>query len=269
MENYNIEDFTIEDLSAIPSINPPDWKDISPHFIYYLLSDFCYPIKIVINGKLTGTGSAIIHNDAAWLAHIVVHADHRNIGLGNIITKKLLEIAETQNCKSAHLLATDLGYSVYKKQGFAEDTDYIIYKQPDADFELDISEKIIGIKEKHKEAIKELDKRVSGEDRFFRLQEHFSSAKVYFDENRLLGFFLPTFGEGLIVAENHIAGIALMQQRLLENEIAILPTDNLAAIQFLKEMQFTPQRTLKRMYLGEKRNWEPQNLYNRVGGYIG
>ena len=186
-----------------------------------------------------------------------------------MITKNLLDIVATQNCKSVHLLATDLGFPVYKKQGFTEDTDYIIYKQPDDDFELDISDKIIGIKEKHKDAISELDKSVSGEDRFFRLQEHFSAAKVYFDDNRMQGFFLPTFGEGLIVAENSIAGIALMQERLLENEIATLPVDNLEAIQFLTELQFTPQRTLKRMVLGGKRNWEPQNLYNRVGGYIG
>lgn len=269
MENYIIEEFTAEDLSRIPSINPPDWKDISPHFIYYLLSDFCFPLKLEIHHKLVGIGSAIIHNDAAWLAHIVVHPDHRNKGLGNLITKRLLEIAEEQKCKSAHLLATDLGFPVYIKQGFIEDTDYIIFKQPEADFELDISENIIGIKDKHKEAIRDLDKRVSGEDRFFRLEEHFNSAKVYFDDNRLQGFYLPGFGEGLIVAENPIAGIALMQQRLLDNDIATLPVDNLEAIQFLKSLHFTPQRTLKRMYLGEKRIWEPQNLYNRVGGYVG
>ncbi len=269
MDNYTIEDFTIDDLSGIPSINPPDWKDISPHFIYYLLSDFCFPVKLIKDGKFIGCGAAIIHNDAAWLAHIIVHPDHRNKGLGNLITKNLLEIVETKNCRSIHLLATDLGYPVYKKLGFKEDTDYIIYKQPDSDFELDISEKIIGLKEKHKEAIRDLDKRESGEDRFFRLEEHFNSAKVYFDENRIQGFFLPGFGEGLIVAENSIAGISLMQERLLENEIAILPIDNLNAIQFLKELQCTPQRTLKRMILGEKRNWEPQNLYNRVGGYVG
>lgn len=269
MENYIVEEFTTEDLSRIPSINPPDWKDISPHFIYYLISDFCFPVKLVFNGKLVGTGSAIIHNDAAWLAHIIVHPDHRNKGLGNMITKELLDIVATKNCLSVHLLATDLGFPVYKKQGFIEDTDYIIYKQPDSDFELDISEKIIGIKEKHKEVIRELDKQVSGEDRFFRLQEHFGSAKVYYDEDRIQGFYLPTFGEGLIIADNSVAGIALMQTRLLDNEIATLPVDNLEAIKFLKDLQFTPQRILKRMVLGEKRKWEPQNLYNRVGGYVG
>ena len=110
---------------------------------------------------------------------------------------------------------------------------------------------------------------MSGEDRFFRLQEHFGSAKVYYDEDRIQGFYLPTFGEGLIIADNSVAGIALMQTRLLDNEIATLPIDNLEAIKFLKDLQFTPQRILKRMVLGEKRKWEPQNLYNRVGGYVG
>ena len=40
-------------------------------------------------------------------------------------------------------------------------------------------------------------------------------------------------------------------------------------MQFLKEKNFIQFRTAKRMSMGEKLNWHPEKIFNRVSGQIG
>ena len=78
------------DLISIPPILPPGWDSAMPSIQFYTTSDFCFPIKVTIGNKIVGTGTSIIHNDVAWLAHIIVHPDHRNQGIGKLITESLI-----------------------------------------------------------------------------------------------------------------------------------------------------------------------------------
>ena len=68
-----------DDMPLIAALQPEGWDIISViHF--YTKASFCFPIKVTIDNKIIGIGTTIIHNDVAWLAHIIVHPDCRNQG---------------------------------------------------------------------------------------------------------------------------------------------------------------------------------------------
>ena len=114
-----------------------------------------------------------------------------------------------------------------------------------------------------------LDQQVSGEWRSVILSEHLASAKLYLNHTNLEGFYMPTLADGLIVANTPNAGIELIKHRLQTNDFAALPINNTLAIHFLEQQNWQIYRTSKRMFLGEKRTWQPQNLYNRINGQLG
>jgi N-acetylglutamate synthase-like GNAT family acetyltransferase len=264
-----IQPFTKTDIGSIPGLQPPDWGDILPHINYYLQSPFCHPIKIVIDDKVVGIGSTIIHGETAWLAHIIVHPDHRNNGIGKFITQSLVNSLKHTEVKTILLIATALGEPVYSALGFKVETEYLMYKGEKLPEDFPISQNIKPFEKNFLNALLELDKKVSGEDRNWRLQENLENAYMYIAKNALEGFYLPTLGEGLIIAETEEAGKALMQLRLKRMDNAVFPVENLAAFNVMEVNSFTHVRTAKRMYLGEKIKFEPLFLYNRVGGQIG
>jgi GNAT superfamily N-acetyltransferase len=257
------------DLDSVKQLQPADWSDILPVHQYYLTSSFCYPIKIVIDEKIVGIGTAIIHPDVAWLAHIIVNPDYRNKGIGKFITQKLIDIAKANNKETIYLLATDIGAPVYAKLGFETETEYQFYRGGNLDPNWDTIPNIYPFKEQYKAQIIPLDALTCGENRAMRLEEHFSGSFVYMVNDIVEGYFMPGFSEGLIIANNPEAGIALMKLRLRENEIAILPRDNKQGIAFLEHHGFSTYRKAQRMRLGKERTWQPCNIYNRVSGQLG
>jgi hypothetical protein len=98
--------------------------------------------------------------------------------------------------------------------------------------------------------------------------EFINTAFVYFN-NKVEGFYMPDFGDGLIVAINPEAGIELMKMRNRTKNIAVLPVDNNVALEFLFQNNFKHYRTAKRMTLGEELNWCPEMIFNRVSGQVG
>lgn len=265
----NIAPFTSDDIQLLPGINPPDWSDIREKFEYYCSHDFCFPYKLLDGDKLIGSGVYILHNDVAWLAHIIVHPEYRNQGLGNKMTVHLIEMLKNTSCSTIYLIATDLGAAVYSKIGFITETDYLVYQKPEnLIVEYDYSN-CFPFSEKYKEQIKQLDILVSGENRFFRLEEYLKSAIIYKKNNGVEGCYLPDFGEGLIIAKSPEAGITLMHLRLQNHDNAILPLENTTAVQLLNKLEFTLLKKIKRMRLGPERSWKPEFLYNRNGGNTG
>lgn len=257
------------DLISIPPILPPGWDSAMPSIQFYTTSDFCFPIKVTIGNKIVGTGTSIIHNDVAWLAHIIVHPDHRNQGIGKLITESLIDIAHAKNCATLYLLATELGVPVYRKLGFEAEAEYLFFKG-DKPIDSDIHDTcIMPYCGEHQRQIADLDRRVSGEDRMFHLQQYLSNGVVYAANNNVEGYYLPTMGDGLIIATTSAAGQALMKLRLTTKDFGVFPADNTQATAFIRQCPFSEVRRQKRMRLGEKRNWEPKNIYNRIGGNLG
>lgn len=256
-----------EDLPRLSEIQPSDWGDITPNVTYYLNSPHCSPIKVVENNIIIGTGSAIRHKDTAWLALIIVHPQHRNRGLGGIITKYLVDMLKAEGVETVYLIATPMGEPVYKRLGFEIETEYLFFKGELK--ETETLPNIIPFEAKHLPRIYELDQQSYGENRWYRMDENLQTARVYEHNGKVEGFYLPSLSEGLIVAATPQAGIALMQLRAQTHEVFILPVDCAAGIEFLKTNGYQEVRNAQRMRLGKQRPFNPAMLYNRVGGPIG
>lgn len=261
--------FETTDLACLKDFEPPNWGDLTPRFTYFLQSPFCKPIKLLINQQMVAIGTSISHQNTAWLACIIVHEQHRNKGLGKLITQQLINNIDSEKCKTIYLDATEMGYPVYKKLGFEIDTEYAHLKAPTIRHEQQVSDLMVSFDPKFTAQLFALDQQVSGEERSVLLSEHLASAKLYLNHAALEGFYMPTLADGLIVANTQNAGIELIKHRLQTNDFAALPINNTLAIHFLEQQNWQIYRTSKRMFWGKKRTWQPQNLYNRISGQLG
>lgn len=264
-----IEPLIFDDINSLTELQPEGWGDIMPKIIFYIQSNFCFPIKIIAENEIIGIGATIIHHDTAWLGHIIVHKEKRGKGIGRLITEKLIEIAKSEKCQTIHLIATDLGAPVYEKAGFRTETEYLFFKDLKIENPVVNFENIHNYKEDHKNVITIIDKVNSAEERMCEIENHLEKGFVYYDKNTIEGFYLPTLGEGLIIANNSTAGIELLKFHLSTTTKVAFPKANLAGISFLYENGFKEFSKAKRMTLGKKKEVKFENIYNRIGGNIG
>ncbi|MEM7103970.1 MAG: GNAT family N-acetyltransferase [Bacteroidota bacterium] len=261
--------FTKDDLKWILVIKPDDWTDFTSAFEWYIENENCHPVKFEENGQLLSVGSVIMNEDSAWLGHIITHKEHRKKGLGTKMTMALVDIARNAGKSSVFLIATDMGLPVYLKCGFVIDSKYHGYNRPEEFQPFEISKNIRTFEQKDLDGLLALDRAVSGEGRSHLLNDNLEGAMVYDKDTHHEGYFLPKLGDGMIIASSDQAGLGLMQYRLNEVKHAITPVANTTAIDFLQDNKFVYTKHYTRMYLGEKRNWQPQNLFNRIGGHLG
>ncbi len=264
-----IESLQYSDFDHLKEFEPPGWGDLIPRFKYCMDKPFCNPQKLIISGKTVAIGTSIMHKDSAWLASIIVHPDFRSNGYGTVFTKKLIDTINRKQYTTIYLDATDLGYPVYKKIGFELETTYSHFKSAEPVKGQRLSEAVIPFRNEFTEQVFKLDQQISCENRQDTLGDHLSVAHVYLEKGRVEGFLMPSLGNGLIIAENDIAGIALMKYRLENNYYAVLPSANKAAIHFLEQTQLVHFRFSRRMYLGKKRVWKGERIYNRISGQLG
>lgn len=262
-----IELLVSNDLQWIPRLQPSGWQDITPWISFYTQSPFCFPVKLKIENKIAAIGCGIKHLDVAWIAHIIVHPDHRNKGLGTLITKGIIDNMIALGCKTLNLVATELGEPVYRKLGFQTESEYCFFKEIKR-----VDESAQDYKRYEpgfEKRVLELDVMVSGEYREFQLKQHLANGYFCFEENMLTGFYLPTFGDGCIQASNESAGKSLMKLRLSEKDHACFPMENKAALELMHQLGHKEIRVAKRMRLGDPIDWKRGMIYNRIAGNLG
>lgn len=264
-----VAEITQNDLKQLNELRPDGWPDIIPHYQFYIESSFSNPIKILINGQIAGIGTSIRHKSTAWLGHIIVHKDFRNRGIGTEITKVLCERLDPGRFQSISLIATELGEPVYRKLGFEKETEYHFFRNEDIQNFSSETENIHDLGLNYAGEILSMDKLITGEDRTLLLQEHLPAAKVFLRRNKVLGFYLPTLHEGLVISTDKLAGIELLKLRLKHKSVSILPQENTAAIEFLAAHRFKYFQKGARMSLGRKAGLKAEMLFNRIGGNLG
>jgi GNAT superfamily N-acetyltransferase len=262
-----IADITLNDLEELKELQPDGWPNIEPHYQFYISSSFCKPIKISVNGDIAGIGASILHKSTAWLGHIIVHKEFRNRGIGTAVTRTLCERL-SNNIESISLIATQPGEPVYQKLGFKKETEYYFFKN-------ELVKKLVYEAECIKDGypyiaqILQMDKVMSGEDRTLLLSGHLQDSKVFIYRDRVMGFYLPTLGEGLIVATDKSAGIELLKLRLQNKSVSILPRENQTCIDFLTANNFEFYQKGTRMSLRRTAGFKPEMLFNRIAGNLG
>jgi GNAT superfamily N-acetyltransferase len=259
---------TKTDLDSLVAIQPNDWADIRIPVRFYLDADFCFPFKVEINGLLVATGTATLHEKTGWLSTIITHPGYRNKGIGKAITEHLLAFLQSKTCNYIYLIATALGEPVYGKAGFETESHYLFYRNVNL-VDLKLSENIKPYEPAYKNSIFDLDAIVSGEDRAQHLKHFLADSIVYIENEKIEGVYFQSFGDGLLVANKEIAGIELMKKRFQKFDMASFPEENIIAQNFMHAHGYTPDASYARMYYGTQMPWQPQNLYNRIGGKIG
>jgi len=263
------DSITNDDLNEIRNLQPMDWSDIIPEFEFYIQSSFCCPIKIKIDGKIVGVGASVVFKNTSWIAHIIVDSDYRNKSIGTQIVNELLNNLKRDLVATCSLIATELGKPVYLKAGFRIAAEYSFFQREKQWIYCPVSENVISFKEKHRPIIYELDHKISGEKRELLLTDYLSNSLVYVENNKILGYYIPDLKEGLIYADTDEAGLELMKLKYASVDKAVLPSDNISGVAFLKQNGFSETRKGTRMILGNDLDWNPKKMYGRIGGNFG
>jgi len=263
-----IKSLVKKDIPLLPPLQQDGWANIEFAFNYFVDTSFCFPIKAIIDNKIVGTGATIVHNDVAWIACIIVDNEYRCRGIGLQITKTLVDIAKKNHCSTMYLIATELGEHVYKKVGFITETEYLVHKNV-AKKDWIISAHIHAYEDKYREQIIALDRKTSGEDRMNDIGGYLADGFVYLSDDHVEGYYLPAFGEGLIIGDTEMAGIELLKLHLKDNDRVVIPRENHAARKFLEETGGGEVKAIKRMRLGKQREVRFPNIYNRISGALG
>ena len=264
-----IEPFSHDDLPVLNELQPPDWRDITPAFEFYLSKSFCFPLKAVSAGRIAGIGAAILYQRTGWLAHIIVHPECRDQGIGGGIVLSLLNLMKQRNCETMSLIATDLGYPVYKKTGFLEDGEYIFYKRDQETSSIPAQDQIIGYNAQFERSVLDLDREISGEDRKDVIVEKLAGSFLCILDNEVTGCYIPDLGEGLIVARRGEAGLALLKLKVAGSNRIVIPAQNKSAASFLEQNGFRETLRCWRMVFGPKLEWKPEGLFSRIAGNLG
>jgi len=264
-----VEQFVNRDFEGLKELQPGGWSDIIPFFHFYVEHSFCTPVKVCHEDELIGIGSGIIFDTTAWLAHIIVRPRFRGRGIGGQIVEYLMDRLESTGCETVSLIATELGYPVYRKHGFTEQTEYLFFERKEAGKEHRISESIQPVSDENTSDVLALDEAVSGENRRRILVDRMKDAVVFVKGGEASGSFLPALGEGLIVADEPEAGIELMKLKYRTSNKAVLPLNNRAGIEFLTANGFVETLRAKRMVFGKEFSWHPERIYSRIGGDLG
>ncbi len=265
----NIKPLVKKDLAHLEPLQPEGWQDIKPSLQFYLANDFCHVVKICKQNTMMGLGAGIVFGKTAWLAHIIVGKEFRRQGLAYKIVAHLLERLSSLGCETISLIATDMGYSIYKRSGFKKQTDYVFFKRETPPAPCEDPDNIISFSSCYQKEVFKLDQAVSGEDRGRILTGKLKTAALYREDGKTTGVFLPELGEGMVIAEDIRAGIVLMKKKYAAEEKAVLPVENKAGIAFLLENNFIEVSRAARMIWGKPLFWQPDKLYSRIAGNLG
>lgn len=264
-----VQNLESADIDILNELQPSGWEDIRTYFYYYISSPSCDSIKICDGKRIAAVGTTIRHTDTAWLAHVIVHPNFRNQGLGKKLTSELVDRAYTKNIHTIYLDATDMGFPVYQKLGFETETEYIHLEGDLMNINLNNPAAVIPYDEKYHHDILKLDQISSGEHREQILSERFNDSLIYLREGKAIGIYLPNFFEHGIMAKDPEAGTELMKLRMRVKSKFRFPIGNKPGVDFLIKNGYQQIRTSKKMILGPKRKWKAENNFNRISGGLG
>ena len=223
-----------------------------------------------MDDRIAGIGVTIVYDTTAWLAHIIVDASYRNRGIGLWIVSELLQGLRDFPVTTCMLTATELGKPVYVKAGFRAVSEYVFMNREKSITDYPVSPDIVEYTARYRTQILQMDRRITAENRERLLSTHLEGSKVYLKNGEVQGYFIPGLKEGPVIAENPEAGMELMKLKFSGAGRIVLPSENIAGIEFLKQNGYTETTTKgTRMVLGENPSWLPEKIFSRIGGNFG
>ncbi len=269
MTDIKIKPLHVSDIPFLAPFPPTDWHfDIVSFMNLHFNKPYFYAVVATLNEIIVGTGNVFINGTESWLGNIIVKPELRRQGVGTEITKHLQTHSINMGCETQLLIATELGEPLYNKLGFAVDSYYLFYEGRKLGHQSFSA--IRQINQDDHAGVFHLDKRISGENRKSLLSVFIKDGFVFEVSNVISGYYLPGFGNGLIIAKSSKPGLALLQfKHTRHNTSAIIPDQNNAAREFIQTHGFSFTKKVTRMYSGKKLNWKPECVFSRAAGYCG
>ena len=81
-------------------------------------------------GRIVGTGIATANGPVGWVGTIFVAPDRRREGLGDALTRTVIDDLERRGCRTLVLTATDAGRPLYERLGFADQMPQSFFTAP-------------------------------------------------------------------------------------------------------------------------------------------
>jgi GNAT superfamily N-acetyltransferase len=260
------------EINLLQNFPPENWTLDLPRFIsFHFGYPYFYPIAAEEDNKIVGFGNCIINDKTGWLGNILVPPEYRGKGIGNALTKHLVEYFKSKGCSHQLLIASEMGKNIYNKIGFEVSSTYLFF---DVNPELPHYQKppnIEKISNNDFSFLKNYDEKITGEKRYHFIKRFFPSGWIYKNRHdKIEGVLLPELGSGLIFSKNPEVGLELLKFKLsLGKNRVVIPSENQIAIDFMKNNGFEPFTSAPRMVLGNDVKWQPENIYNRAAGYCG
>lgn len=259
------------ELSLLKNFAPPDWNaDLSVLFTIHFGQPYFYPIAAEQDGVIAGCANVIWNKCAGWLGNIIVLPEFRGRGIGSNLTRHLVDFLHARGSIPQILIATSMGEPVYRKLGFKAVSQYVFLKaeQPPALLELT---GIRPCKLEDTASVFRIDRAITGEERRLLLTRFLDDGWIHESPvGEVDGFFLPGLGQGLVLAENDTAGLALLGFKIGRGSTsAVVPEANTVSLEYLIKNGFQETTCNPRMVLGGDTNWHPEHVYCRGAGYCG
>ena len=265
-----LRDLELSDIPKLVGFAPAEWNTaLDAVLLEHCGRGYFHARVFVESDRILGVGQGIATGDAGWIGNIVVRPEARNHGLGARITQDLVDVLRARGCSTFLLIATELGEPVYRKMGFRKRAEYVFLSVPHLPAAPMTS--VRRLQPSETDAVFKLDASATGEARGDLLTPHLGAAWAHIDPDGTLdGFFLPSFGAGLVVAGRPLAGLELLGfKHAYYPGDAVVPAGNSAALQFLFERGATETARAPRMSLGDEAAWRPECIFARGAGYCG
>jgi GNAT superfamily N-acetyltransferase len=262
---------TRADLDAIDGLRPSEWPPYRKTFEHYFSTTCCQPYGLEVDGRLAAMGTLIAFGTSGWIGQLVTAPDHRGRGLGTRMLGLLMDHAHQKGLVTVSLVATAQGQHLYSRAGFRIEGEYGFHHRSEGPLPPDpqLSPALVPWTPEDTPAIAVLDASASGEARLAYAKTLQAGGWLSRDRGETLGFCLPTWGEGLVVARTSEAGRALLHRRLETADRIVVPRENPQALTALEGWGYREVRRAKRMVWGPSLIRRPEWVWSRVGGNLG
>lgn len=218
------------------------------------------------NGILLATVTSITYDETlAWVGMMLVHPEHRRQGIGRHLMRELLAYLKGRGVECIRLDATPEGFSLYKRLGFVSEWTLTrwqghrdCYNHPVKNSADDTR----NLREADWAEVQEIDKTALGISRagFIRsLAAESQLALVWPARGKVAGWGLLRSGTngnylGPLVSRNNEGALAIVHKLVgYSGDRSIfwdVPDGNQTATSAVRQLGFTPQRSLTRMRFG-------------------
>lgn len=222
-------------------------------------------------GEIVGTGAGLRFGATGWIGGLGVEPGSRRRGIASRLTGQVVGWLREHGAETLLLQATGQGRPVYEQLGFAAEGAYRMWSVPPSRHR-DGHRGVRPLRASDLDAVLELDRAVTGEDRTLALRGAWASGGYALDDGRVRGYHLHTpWGPGPTVAADREAGLALIDtaQRPDESVRVGVPEANQPAVEAMTARAYEDVAGTQRMRLGPEVRWRPDLVFGVFNPFWG